>query len=123
MRTSGEPIEATSFQYGIQRRSLVCPIQELLANPASVLAFRAALHVEHTTSHAKSAKGLLLKTNPIVLGRVPCSRAYADPDAFQISPRLTPSCSTEDKDESSFAEAGRPIGQKFRCTAVVMLET
>ena len=63
--------------------------------------------------HDSSAKGLLLRTKPIVLGFVACSRAYATPVTFQASQRLSPSCSTSDSAESFTADAGRLIEQKL----------
>lgn len=65
------------------------------------------------TYHDKSARGLLLSANPIVLGFVACSSAYAVSVAFQDSRRLTPSCSIRDNFVSSVAEAGRFMAQKL----------
>ena len=63
--------------------------------------------------HDSNARGLLLKTKPIVLGFVACSRAYADPVAFQAFQRLSPSCSTSVSAKSFTADAGRLIEQKL----------
>ena len=49
----------------------------------------------------------------MVLGFVACSMAYAVPVAFQASQRLSPSFSISDSAESSTADAGRLIEQKF----------
>ena len=73
--------------------------------------------------HDSSAKGLLLRTKPIVLGFVACSRAYATPVAFQTSQRLSPSCSISDSAESFTADAGRLIEQKLTDQGQFPLQT
>ena len=115
MGTFGQPVERDGVEDGVERRVGVCPVEELFADPVVVNWFLSHwLEREREAYQASKARGFELNTNPMVLGLVACSIAYAVPVAFQSCHRLRPAFSVAES--SPLVSTGSETPQKLRWT-------
>ena len=88
-----QPVHRYRGQNLIKRRRCISPCEKLLPNPVEPCEQVATTIHRLLPYQARSANGLDDSVNPIVAGRVECSRAYAVPNLPNSSARRSPSSS------------------------------